>query len=460
MNSTVGLSSNVRRICSLYTSSIGSSQYIGEDVSILDHSLQAAHLAKKDMNDDIEFFVSCLLHDIGHLIGIESGEIDDECGMDGCGMNNHEHVGADFVKQLGFSPRVQDLIANHVSAKRYLCFKDVNYYKNLSEASKTTLRYQGNAMTALEAVEYESNEEFENYIRMRRIDENAKKLDSEADGFSNYYATLTASAAASSSVYDNYLLSKSQLNFYNKNGYLKVKNLFDYLQGAFDISTLLSYIDDISQWPKCESEGKYLIHHELVDSKPQLLRIENFVKYHDGIRSFVKVIINSICSQLFQEDAVLFKEKINFKLSGGAGFASHQDTPAYIGLAEEHISCMVCIDPSTIENGCLQVSPGRYSKGEIPLTSDGVITASAESQLVFRHIECKTGDLVFFDGYLPHRSHKNASLTNRRAMFLTYNKAVEGNFHEEYYDAKHSRMRDFDSSKSISFQGDFQGVVV
>jgi hypothetical protein len=33
---------------------------------------------------------------------------------------------------------------------------------------------------------------------------------------------------------------------------------------------------------------------------------------------------------------------VNYKKAGGGGFAAHQDTPAYIGLASDHISAMVC----------------------------------------------------------------------------------------------------------------------
>jgi hypothetical protein len=46
------------------------------------------------------------------------------------------------------------------------------------------------------------------------------------------------------------------------------------------------------------------------------------------MNTFVKLNIKDIASQLFEEEAVLFKEKINFKLPGGCGFAAHQDTPA------------------------------------------------------------------------------------------------------------------------------------
>jgi len=68
--------------------------------------------------------------------------------------------------------------------------------------------------------------------------------------------------------------------------------------------------------------------------------------------------------------------------------------------------------------------------------------------------------LFFFDGYLPHRSDANNSHKNRRAMFLTYNKQAEGDFHKQYYEAKHASSQGFDSRKTISFQGDFQGKVV
>ena len=94
---------------------------------------------------------------------------------------------------------------------------------------------------------------------------------------------------------------------------------------------------------------------------------------------------------------------------------------------------MVCVDASTIANGCLEVSPGRYSKGEIPLDFSGVITAEAADKLLFRPVECNAGDIVLFDGYVPHRSDSNNSDGARRGMFITYNKGTQGDHREEYY---------------------------
>lgn len=41
--------------------------------------------------------------------------------MEGCGIADHEGIGARFVALLGLSERVQRMVQNHISAKRYLC---------------------------------------------------------------------------------------------------------------------------------------------------------------------------------------------------------------------------------------------------------------------------------------------------------------------------------------------------
>jgi 2-amino-1-hydroxyethylphosphonate dioxygenase (glycine-forming) len=94
--------------------------------------------------------------------------------MDGYGMMDHEKVGADYLRQLGFSERMCKLIASHVNAKRYLTWKYPEYYEQLSGASKKTLEYQGGRMEETEAGKFEADPLFDLYIKMRRWDEAAK----------------------------------------------------------------------------------------------------------------------------------------------------------------------------------------------------------------------------------------------------------------------------------------------
>lgn len=94
--------------------------------------------------------------------------------MDGYGTVDHERLGADYLRQQGFSKKVAQLIENHVNAKRYLVFKDPDYFARLSEASLKTLAFQGGPMTPDDAAHFEQHPFFNEILQMRRWDERAK----------------------------------------------------------------------------------------------------------------------------------------------------------------------------------------------------------------------------------------------------------------------------------------------
>jgi putative nucleotidyltransferase with HDIG domain len=434
----------------------GDADYIGEPVSIVEHSLQVAYFAHKKSNGvDEEVVIAGLLHDIGHVLGLE---IKQKMDMNGCGVTDHEHVGADFLQKLGFPTRVCKLVRSHVQAKRYLCYKHPEYLQNLTEASKTTLGFQGGPMTEIEAADFERDPDFQIMLLMRECDE-AGKVPSSQIAVPNLESYQQAIQKMVTMNPLGYTLSQFQIDFFKQNSFLKVENLLSFDNIA--PNDVGNWCEEISQWPKVE--GKWILHWEINNSGERIMcRSENFVNYHAGMELLAKQCILNVVSQLDNDqEAVLFKEKINYKLVGGSGFSAHQDSPAYIGLANDHISVMVAVDDATEENGCLQVAPGRWSKeSNVPLTSTGVITKEAEAKMDFIPVTCRTGDILFFNGYLPHRSNANLSNKNRRAVFLTYNPASQGDHHKSYYEAKHSNAQGFDSSHTISFQGDFQGKIV
>ena len=140
---------SLARVLSLFER-YGNSEYtIGEPMTITEHSVQTAYAAR-DKGENEEAQLSCLLHDVGHLCGLEAHR---EPGMDGCGTEDHERVGAEFLGSLGFSPVVSYLALHHVNAKRYLCAVDPQYNDSLSPASKTTLKHQGGPMSKEEVAE-------------------------------------------------------------------------------------------------------------------------------------------------------------------------------------------------------------------------------------------------------------------------------------------------------------------
>ena len=85
-----------------------------------------------------------------------------------------------------------------------------------------------------------------------------------------------------------------------------------------------------------------------------------------------------------------------------------------------------------MENGCLWVLPGSHRPGVIYPTAphglDGFDGADAASGFPWPEtdavpVEAKAGDVVFFNGYLLHRSLRNGSHGFRRALVNHYMRA-------------------------------------
>lgn len=148
----------------------GSSDYIGEPVSQIEHMCQAAELARAEGHDE-EVVLAAFFHDIGHLCEhVMPVEL-----MDGLGVVDHEGVGERYLLERGFSERIARLVRSHVEAKRYLTARNFDYFQRLSDASRQTLALQGGRMSPEEADAFEQSPDFPLYIRMRHWDDLAKE---------------------------------------------------------------------------------------------------------------------------------------------------------------------------------------------------------------------------------------------------------------------------------------------
>jgi 2-aminoethylphosphonate dioxygenase len=230
-------------------------------------------------------------------------------------------------------------------------------------------------------------------------------------------------------------LSDSQLKFWKENGFVIIKNYFTEVQKA----ELVAWVEDLENRP--ETAGKWMKYFEVPASNPsgrQLCRVENFLQFHEGFDGLLQgEKILGVLSELMGEQAVLFKEKINFKLPGGNGFLPHQDAPAFTSFNQKyHITLMVSIDASNPENGCLLMAPGMHDKGMLPTAPDGTVDPDFAKTLNWEYVETEPGDIVLFDSYIPHMSEQNLSNRPRRALYITYNRASEGSYREEYYKTK------------------------
>ncbi|HVX66887.1 MAG TPA: HD domain-containing protein [Bryobacteraceae bacterium] len=169
---------SVDRVLALLAGAHG--EYFGEPVSQLEHALQCAHLARQAGADD-ELVAAALLHDIGHLVAGAAAEI---------GSPQHDGIGAAYLRQLGCSARVADLVAGHVDAKRYLTAVKPEYYAQLSEASQQTLALQGGPMSPEEVNHFAGAPGFADKLRLRTWDERAKEPSAKVPALDTYRAVL------------------------------------------------------------------------------------------------------------------------------------------------------------------------------------------------------------------------------------------------------------------------------
>jgi hypothetical protein len=226
-------------------------------------------------------------------------------------------------------------------------------------------------------------------------------------------------------------LDREQVEACREKGFVLVRGLLDRER----MSEIQEWASEIASWP--EIPGKYMLYFEHKGSLPDdrlLNRAEDLTSFHQGLHALMESPeMMGAVAQIFGEPAVLFKDKINFKMAGGGGFEAHQDVQAgWDTYADLHLTAMLSIDAGTIENGCLEFAPGCHREGLIgqawtPLTD------SALSENSYEQIVTDPGDAVFFDSYAPHRSARNTTDKPRRVAYFTYNKASQGDHRKQYY---------------------------
>jgi len=164
--------------------------YLGEEVTMAQHQLQAAQLAVEAGYGDA-LVVAALLHDVGHLIAADEGGLDPAAAMDEGSDAHHDALGARWLSRW-YGPDVTEPVRLHVAAKRYLVATEADYAAKLSPASVHTLHLQGGPMSAAEAAQFEDNPYAADAVALRRLDEAAKDGSREAPELAKHKNALRA----------------------------------------------------------------------------------------------------------------------------------------------------------------------------------------------------------------------------------------------------------------------------
>lgn len=398
--------------------------YIGEPVSQLAHALQAA--ARAQATGDEALALAALLHDIGHLAAPDAPD------MEGLGKVDHEGIGRRVCDRLGFAPEVGRLVEGHVAAKRYLA-RRAAYDGRLSDASRRTLALQGGPMSEAEAAAFEADPLHRAMLRLRACDEAAKVPGADVPGLDHWRPIVEAHLGAREieAVVAPLRapLSSAQLDAWRRTHLLVLPGV---IRGR-GLAALRVWTEDLEARP--ETPGKWMKYFERGTEARQLCRVEDFVPYHEGFAALLcgEPLMASL-AQLMGQPACLFKEKINYKLPGGSGFTAHQDAPAFDAFGHRyHITVLITVDAQTRENGGLEFSDPIDEGTLLPQRADGSIAEAVEAGLRWHPLDLPPGSVAFFDSYIPHRSGPNRSAAARRGLYVTYNRAADGDRRADYF---------------------------
>lgn len=222
-----------------------------------------------------------------------------------------------------------------------------------------------------------------------------------------------------------------QLAEFNCAGFLVIRGFFE----AAECTDLRRWTEELTVAP--ELPGRHLVYYEDSLTEPGrriVQRIENMCPFYPGFDTLLRHgRLIAWAGALLGDEAVLFKDKINFKLPGGDGFKPHQDQQAgWSTYTDLFVTAMVSIDSTTAQNGCLELCAGQHTRGLIgeewkPLTDDDM------RRLGSRAVPTQPGDAVFFDSYTPHASAPNLTAERRRVLYITYNRLSAGDHRVQYY---------------------------
>ena len=116
------------------------------------------------------------------------------------------------------------------------------------------------------------------------------------------------------------------------------------------------------------------------------------------------------------------------KPPGFPGQAWHQDERFIPTRDRSLVGAWIALDDADEANGCLRVIPGSHRTGQIwpfrphddPAEFDPTDEAYGFDDSTETLVEVRSGDVVFFNGYLLHRSLRNRSTRSRRAFVGHY----------------------------------------
>ncbi len=213
---------------------------------------------------------------------------------------------------------------------------------------------------------------------------------------------------------------------YLRNGYVTYPGLLDSVQ----LNELRTEIDRICGDNTLAVHDKSRLEME-TDQKPEGKLVRRIYEPCSHYALFRELSdsprLLNLVEELLGPNLIYHYSKINMKPpSVGSVVEWHQDVTYYPLTNSSSIAVLIYLDDADVENGCLQVIPGRHNGRIFDHTLDGyfvgkIVEPIDESEAV--PLEGKAGTAIFMSCMTPHASITNRSNRPRRTLILSYHAA-------------------------------------
>ncbi|MCE0497834.1 MAG: phytanoyl-CoA dioxygenase family protein [Methylacidiphilales bacterium] len=254
-------------------------------------------------------------------------------------------------------------------------------------------------------------------------------FDVEGEGQPPYAPELYRPAAEARQARDLDSISDADLRFYDAQGYLSVAAAFT----PGETGAALNGLSDLIMGTRpdfkgivFESSAREILPTLGLEARQDAVRkLASFVEfdrrlhvlaYHPKLIAVLRTLLGDE-PVLFQDMALLKPPRI------GREKPWHQDMSYFnYDPGAKVVGVWVALDQATVENGCMQLLPGRHRAGPV------IHFKRRDWQICDAEILGKTsvaaplqpGGLLLFDGLLPHGTPHNASGRRRRALQFHY----------------------------------------
>ena len=218
----------------------------------------------------------------------------------------------------------------------------------------------------------------------------------------------------------HYLLTGTQIRFYQKNRYIKLKNVLDE-------DTVKTYNAIISEKVN-ELNTVTMPMAERSTYGKAFLQLFNLWKTNEAIKQLVfSRRIAKIASDLMQVDGVrLYHDQALFKEVGGGITPWHADQHYWPLETDKTVTAWIPLQETPLEMGPLEFSAGSHEilEGrELAISDTSEITIQERLKVTdFEHVvePFDIGEVSFHSGWVFHRAGANTTEQQRKVMTIIY----------------------------------------